>query len=77
MIQEKEEQMKSIIKLWNNNFEKGVSIFQICLMVSMFVGYFLNNYPVIMFSMVSCLISYFEPTTARFSFKSKSKRKKK
>ena len=59
--------MGNIIKIWNENFEKGVSIFQICLMISMFVGYFLNNYPVIIFSMVSCLIGYFEPTENRIS----------
>lgn len=57
-----------IIKIWNDNFNRGVSIFQIFLMVCMIIGVILDNNPVIMVSMVSCLLGYFEPAEDRFSF---------
>jgi len=60
--------IKEIIGLWNKNFDKGVTIFQMSLMTCMIIGAVLNNYPEIIFSMVSCLLGYFEPTNDRFYF---------
>ena len=59
--------IEKIIKIWNNNFNKGVTTFQIFLMIMMIVGAIYNNYPVIMVSMASCLIGYFEPNQWRFN----------
>jgi len=60
-----------IINLWNTNFNKGVTIFQIFLMGTMILGCFLDNYKVIYFSTFVCLLGYFEPSTDRFSLRSK------
>jgi hypothetical protein len=63
--------IKQILKLWNDNFNKGVSIFQICLMGSMIIGWIIGSNTLILFSMTACLFGYFEPTEDRFSIRSK------
>lgn len=57
---------KELCRLFNSNFKKGVTIFQICLMVSMLTGWMLNNEKLVYFSMVACLLGYFEPSKERF-----------
>jgi hypothetical protein len=59
--------MKSIIKLFNKNFEKGITTFQIFLIGFMIIGAILNNQFLILFSMAMCLFGYFEPNQLRFS----------
>ena len=56
-----------LFKIWNDNFEKGLSIFQLCLMGVMIIGAIINNKVLIMFSMFNILFAYFEPNTSRFS----------
>lgn len=60
--------MKQIIKLWNDNFNKGVSVFQIFLMGVMILGVIIESQPIIFFSMFNVLFAYLEPNTIRFSF---------
>lgn len=55
-----------ILKLWNNNFNKGVSLYQICLMSSMIVGAILSSETLILFSMFNVLFGYFESNVGRF-----------
>jgi hypothetical protein len=59
--------LKEIIKFWNSNFDKGVTIFQITLMVTMILGAVLGDKTLILFSMFSCLCGYLEPSEDRFS----------
>ena len=58
---------KEISKLWNNNFDKGVSVYQICLMVTMIIAVFQSNSFLLMFSMFNCLVGYLEPNQSRYS----------
>ena len=64
--------MKDMIKeTWNRNFNKGVSFFQLFLMVVMVVGGILGNQLLIFFSMFNILLGYFEPNQERFSLELK------
>ena len=56
-----------ISEMWNNNFNKGVTIFQICLMGTMVFGGILGDDILVLFSMSVCLFGYFEPTNNRYS----------
>ena len=56
-------------KIFNKNFNKGVSVFQMFLMGTMILGAIVSNHLVIYFSMVACLAGYLEPDTERFSIK--------
>ena len=66
--------MNEIIKLWNKNFKKGFSIFQFVLIGIMVVGIFFKDSFLILFSMVVCLLGYFEPVEYRFSLNLKEKK---
>jgi hypothetical protein len=58
---------KEIIKIFNQNFNKGVTIFQLFLMGSMILGVIDNNQNLVIFSMVVCIFGYFEPNQDRFN----------
>lgn len=68
--------IKEIVSLWNTNFDKGITIFQIFLIVGMIAGAILQNNTLVLFSMTACLFSYFEPTENRFSFNLNKSNKK-
>lgn len=57
---------RRIIRLWESNFNKGVSLFQMCLMGSMILGGIVHNQFLIIFSMVTVLFGYFESNISRF-----------
>jgi len=59
--------IKGLRKIWNDNFNKGVSVFQMFLMGTMIIGAIFNNSILIMFSMIVCLFGYFEFTDYRYS----------
>lgn len=61
--------LKEVGNLWLKNFDKGLTVYQMCLMALMFVAVFQNNTFLLMFCMVHCLIGYFEPTQERWGFK--------
>lgn len=61
-----------LTKLWNKNFKKGVSSFQIALMGFMIAGAVIGNQSLILFSMVMCIFGYFEPNQERYSMSSHS-----
>jgi len=54
-------------KLFNKNFKKGLSVFQMFLMVFMVLGVISNNQSLILFSMAIVIFGYFEPNQERFS----------
>jgi len=58
-----------IKKIFNDNFNKGVSVFQMFLMGTMILGAIVSNQLLILFSMTTCLIGYLEPGQERFSIK--------
>lgn len=60
--------IKEINKMWDDNFNKGVSVFQMFLIGAMIFGGIFNNSTLVLFSMFVCLIGYFEPTDDRYSF---------
>lgn len=64
--------IKETIKIWNDNFNKGVSVFQIFLMSMMILGAIVKNEAIILFSMSVCLLGYFEPTDNRDSLNFKT-----
>lgn len=68
--------IKDIIKLWNDNFHKGVTVFQMFLMVFMVLGVIIDNYFLTIFSMIICLFAYFEPTDDRFCLGRQPQRRK-
>jgi len=68
--------MNPIINLFNKNFNKGVSVYQMCLMASMIGGAIIGSKLLILFSMVNCIFGYFEPNTNRFSINLKEARTK-
>lgn len=60
------EEVKKLIKIVNNNFKKGVTIYQIFLMVFMIIGAIKGSRFLILFSMFHVLAGYFEPNGNRF-----------
>lgn len=59
--------MKYIIfDIGNKNFKKGLTIFQICLMISMILGAIINNQTLILFSTFMCVAGYLEPNQERY-----------
>lgn len=60
---------KEVYKLWNDNFNKGVTVFQMCLMASMVFFGIQNNQQGLLFSMTACLFGYFEPNQDRLSIR--------
>lgn len=67
--------MNGLINIWNKEFEKGVSIFQMFLGISMIVGGIVGNQFLIFFSMINFLFAYFEETDLRFSIKKRHEKK--
>ena len=65
----------NIFKLWNKEFEKGISPFQFCLGITMIIAGFIGIQSLILFSMFIFLFAYFEPTDLRFSLKQKRRRR--
>ena len=66
--------MNNLTKSFNRNIEKGFSIFQFVLIGVMIVGTFFSNSFLILFSLFTCLIGYFEPTDLRFCIKQRGKK---
>lgn len=66
--------IREIFKIWNYNFDQGITIFQLFLIASMILFGFQNNSQGLLFSMVVFLFGYFEPDQIRFSFQNKVKR---
>ena len=62
-----------IVDLFNRNFNKGLSIHQMFLMAVMVGGAVLDNQFLILFSMMNCVLGYFEPNTSRYAIKLKEK----
>ncbi len=65
----------NIIKMWNKEFNKGVSIFQMCLGAIMILGAIYDNRFLTLFSMTIFLFAYFEPTDLRFSIEKRRGKK--
>ena len=63
-----------IVDLFNRNFNKGLSIYQMFLMAMMIGGAVLDNQFLILFSMINCVFGYFEPNTSRYAIKLKEKK---
>ena len=55
-----------MIDLFNKNFDKGLTVFQLFLMGFMIYGAILNRQDIVLFSTFNCIIGYFEPTGERF-----------
>jgi len=60
---------KLLYKDWNRNFNKGMSIFQICLMLSCLLLAFQGKGQYVPFFTFICLFGYLEPNQCRFAFK--------
>lgn len=58
--------IKSIVKLWNKNFDEGATPFQIVLMIFMIIGAIQGNQRLILFCMFNILFGYLEPRQPRF-----------
>lgn len=59
---------------WNRNFNKGLTVFQMCLLVTMVIGAFQEKAFLVLFSMVINLFAYLEPNQYRFSLNGGSKK---
>lgn len=63
--------VKEAIKIWNTNFDKGVSPFQMVLMASMIWAVIKDNQFMVLFSMFVILFAYFEDTDLRWAYRKK------
>lgn len=60
---------KDIGKLWNRNFNRGVTVYQCCLMASIILGVMMDNQFLVLFCMFNCLAGYLQDTDDRFSLR--------
>lgn len=61
--------IKSLSSIWNREFDKGVSPYQFCLILTMIIAAIQNKEFLVYFSMFHILLGYFEVTDLRFSIK--------
>lgn len=60
--------MIKILKQINKNFNKGVTIFQMCLMISMIAGAIIGSRFLVLFCLFNCLVGYLNDKDYRFGF---------